>query len=1204
MSLSSLNRAVNSLVLGNKTVYNFIDYIGGIHITGGIKRYTAARGYYLNNISYNYDRGLIGRYGYGNYIGSAEEQDARDKIEGTDGVLTDGITPAVLFQSKIGDYYGLDGTERNSERKFITINEFGRLGDELRWGNTSYNIPQNVFEYRYGDENYKFSPNEKSAMNASSDLGDEYSTNEKPPYYINLFGPRKELRLTNVEYRENARAVNTIYEPHNSDDYRSDLLITTGVAGKDEIEYENNDLRTDVKDKDKKFSNIVFKTDFKKDILNIGVFVRNRYFRTRISNKVVDSSANNNISIPYPYYIDDSWGGGESMEYGDMFGYEGSPIFVNPSAIDIPEGGLFDYYEDLFNWYDSLKKRYRGFSMTSPYAVFSIAHEKYSVPNNGEEYKASRFSPANHTITGRTGAFRVGSHDPIGFPYASYNYYEEVDGKTPVTESHPDGVSDGFVPFVTSFSNASNLIRKTNDLFRSGQIRTLVNRFHTDTDAVDKEDFLVSSYSDVGISHGRNLLRGDSDKNTGFDNPYCRVWTAHHQYSKLKNRIRPFMDGDNFMSIKELQDNLGRLRPNNGAQRLNDYSVLQENGYVKISPYHDGNGNLAGGRDSLKKYMFSIENLAWKDFATKENLSNEQIGPFGGRIMWFPPYNLKFNENINTSWRDNEFIGRGEKIYTYTNTERGGTLDFTLLIDHPSIINKASNMGESNLTDEDILRFFAGCGVLDVVDKEEEEKKEEGGGGEDNEDNTNPTLRPDAEHIEFGYVIFYPNNFSAKKYYGNMDEVVKRLDEYEMSSDGSSFTEMDEAWERQKLAEMNYDSKSLFNLNRGLWDSTTASHISDLLDIKNIENYEPYSRFKKLNEKYKSGSSEGETGIMGYPSDFYELEEIEVRGFASSHGYDTANDILSSDRANTIAKLALHFCGSLDASKIKTGKCQSIMIQKEGMADDVNDVDAKIARSAVITFKLKLKEDAKAQMDQGGEEGFQERLSGTSINEDNVTAEGESGTTVTETQNGVQEVVSTAFHSEGDKSYYTYQNEFMYFKQLEATDNLVYKKIVDKVKFFDPAFHSMTPEGFNARLNFLHQCTRQGPTIGTHAGNKNPDKSKYSEMAGNLAFGRAPYCILRVGDFFYSKIIIDSISINYDNNGGVQWDLNPEGVGVQPMMATVNISFKFVGGQDIDGPVQQLQNAISYNYYANSSIYTPSTQQSIPTVILEDENTN
>ena len=54
----------------------------------------------------------------------------------------------------------------------------------------------------------------------------------------------------------------------------------------------------------------------------------------------------------------------------------------------------------------------------------------------------------------------------------------------------------------------------------------------------------------------------------------------------------------------------------------------------------------------------------------------------------------------------------------------------------------------------------------------------------------------------------------------------------------------------------------------------------------------------------------------------------------------------------------------------------------------------------------------------------------------------------------------------------------------------------------------------------------------------------------------------------------------------MQWDLNPEGVGVQPMFANVSISFKFLGGQDISKPIERLQNAVTANYYANASVYS------------------
>ena len=118
--------------------------------------------------------------------------------------------------------------------------------------------------------------------------------------------------------------------------------------------------------------------------------------------------------------------------------------------------------------------------------------------------------------------------------------------------------------------------------------------------------------------------------------------------------------------------------------------------------------------------MFSIENLAWKDFSKDINLTKEQQGPNGGRIMWFPPYDLKFDEQVSVNWNSNEFIGRGEKIYTYTNTDRSGTLSFVLLVDNPSIVSEWTMQGEKELDidkqEQELLRFFAGCEELKLKD--------------------------------------------------------------------------------------------------------------------------------------------------------------------------------------------------------------------------------------------------------------------------------------------------------------------------------------------------------------------------------------------------------------------------------------------------------------------------------------------------------
>ena len=148
-------------------------------------------------------------------------------------------------------------------------------------------------------------------------------------------------------------------------------------------------------------------------------------------------------------------------------------------------------------------------------------------------------------------------------------------------------------------------------------------------------------------------------------------------------------------------------------------------------------------------------------------------------------------------------------------------------------------------------------------------------------------------------------------------------------------------------------------------------------------------------------------------------------------------------------------------------------------------------------------------------------------------------------------------------------NECTYFNKLKVENPFIYDTLEDKIKFFHPAFHSMTPEGLNGRLTFLQQCTRQGPNIA-----KNEPQ--------NMAFGKPPICVLRVGDFYHTKIVIDSVNFSFDP---LQWDLNPEGIGVQPMLAKVDLNFKFIGGSSLGGPINELQNAVSFNFFANTSVY-------------------
>ncbi|MBP3630494.1 MAG: hypothetical protein J6J23_03285, partial [Clostridia bacterium] len=356
---------------------------------------------------------------------------------------------------------------------------------------------------------------------------------------------------------------------------------------------------------------------------------------------------------------------------------EGTEIPLIPSTNNY---GLYAYYSDERRKYKSPLEGIRNpwgnkslWNNNNSYGVETNnrGEERYSINEehifNGEVPISSKFNSGEQTTLNRDNGVRT------------YSYFQESEnGSAPTSVNHMGEISDGSSVILSDYDGTSRLLKKTNELFKSAKINSLINRFHTDAKDIDSE-LITAADSNFGLSRGRNLLKKEyegkqvGDTSTGYDNPYCRVWTAHHQYSKLKHRIRPFVGDDGkSLSLSETQSNYGLMRPEGGLTRLNDYSVLGADGFVKITPTHD-NGKLVQEADKLKNYMFSIENLAWRDVTKNETskaLSKEQRGPNGGRIMWFPPYNLKFSENVNVNWNANSFIGRGEEIYTYTNTVR------------------------------------------------------------------------------------------------------------------------------------------------------------------------------------------------------------------------------------------------------------------------------------------------------------------------------------------------------------------------------------------------------------------------------------------------------------------------------------------------------------------------------------------------------
>ena len=973
-----------------------------------------------------------------------------------------------------------------------------------------------------------------------------------------------------------------------------------------------------------------------------------------------------------------------------------------------------------------------------------------------------------------------------------------------------------------------DLIKKTNDNFNHGKYKTLIARFHTNSeDSRDPNDPTQTAYSNAyGLSHGRNLLKLTPDEPNGYDNPYCRVWTYHHQYHTLEDAIRPFGEVNSKGELESLErtgdfDFVGfRTTPyddkkgNNfkgGSGRLDDYGVLNyRNNMVNIAPtakikdYFDNkiDGNSDENKISIKKCMFSIENLAWKDTKNSkfgefepEGLSAEQKGPLGGRIMWFPPYNITFSENVSVNWNQNQFIGRGEHIYTYTNTERRGALSFTLLIDHPAILdywtgherNGMKNQGMTLLPgntdgvdgkdnqEQTLLRFFAGCDVLTanpqeywtrkVENKPEEPKPEEPpqpnppapeevkpkrkvlycllyypnnySGVDDTPNGSNPVVnavdylmngigtqkRIDNNGYAVDFAVDKKNNVEVRGsgsigYYGGYEvrpnhgisvsqaqpekkyETIKKTyadltskekkgqyltdydgepilagynggEEYKLAKQIGSeamslnnakgnntggvsnyvakspylwyrkrwFYRVDKDTENQKLTlptgsseQVNYLDKISFQYNgkgyldKGDYIKTTFGIKYDDEDhdiVSFTDMYVGLENEMSINMMLNGCYDENRVKTIVRPflddKDHIKVTKVTFYGHASVQGNNasdevnkTRNNKLAKNRALTFKKwmVSKGFPGAEDAQIDYING-----VQNSGNKNDVDDPITKLWRSAsvVIEYEESLVENAATNelpmteaVEIVDEEGkgtgvYEERVVTDKVTVDNK-EQSKSGSYMDMinkltmdiynnnpelqklTGNGMKEEFGNeegadtgdtgGVIEESHNLSERYDNEGEFFQLLERNEPFLHHLITDKIKYFDPAFHSISPEGFNARLTFLHQCTRQGSTV--------ENSAFESGTAYNLAFGRPPICVLRLGDFYYTKIIINSLSINYEQP---QWDLNPEGIGVMPMFANITIDFTFLGGSDLAGPIARLQNAVSFNYYANTSVY-------------------
>ena len=644
-------------------------------------------------------------------------------------------------------------------------------------------------------------------------------------------------------------------------------------------------------------------------------------------------------------------------------------------------------------------------------------------------------------------------------------------------------------------------------------------------------------------------------------------------------------------------------------------SVLDNTFNLNIAPLKNpGSTNIVAGTKwnddggYAKKYMFSIENLAWRtsgrDGFRVSDLPVCERGPNGGRVMWFPPYDIKFSDSSQADWNPTSFIGRPEPIYTYKQTSRSGQLSWKIIVDHPSILNTIVNNqlkdASSERTNSIIESFFAGCAKFDLYALAIKYNKIPVSELQQIQNAlNNPRLTP--EELSTLKQSIPAENTSTGGNAASTSDPQKTS----TTSDATS-----------KAFQEKYQDFSFYFENDV--PKTSGANYKSTYDVyttdKNIEKYSGTSSTtfavgninRNTNEFFNLIKSNYETitGTDGFIVEAYNLLKsktlksitITMIGSASAVATPDYNKALSERRISSVkeffkttkigeANLGDFMVEGKEQFKIASATARGeepepIVIPKgdggsgepidchidiSGSTGVSNGVSQTFALSAMACRRVNIQKITAEPMPPPPPPVIEKPVT---IDTDVKPIKPQPTVDVSKSfKQGLSKKVLRALLSECD-----------YFEMIKENDPMVYNSFKEKIKYFNPAFHAITPEGLNSRITFLNQCVRPGDTIPVIG----PDGKPVYNDATNTSFGSAPVLVLRIGDFYHTKIIPNNLSFSYEP---LIFDMNPEGIGVQPMIVEVSLGFNIIGGMGLKGPVDQLQNALSFNYYANTEIY-------------------
>lgn len=638
----------------------------------------------------------------------------------------------------------------------------------------------------------------------------------------------------------------------------------------------------------------------------------------------------------------------------------------------------------------------------------------------------------------------------------------------------------------------------------------------------------------------KEITKGSRVKAYKYQNPKTLVGGSFQEYCRLFTKDSPYMTYDRLQKTSGITNEGRRLKG----------SVINKTYDLSIAPKK--------GNDS-KKYMLSIENLAWRTTNKFLDLPECEKGPNGGRLMWFPPYDLKVTDSSSSTWNSNDFLGRPEPVFTYKNTTRTGTLEFSIVVDHPSVLNLITNrILEKESNSEDIngilSSFFAGCLKYDIYDLAKI---------------YNTMTLSELEEIQ--KIVKESTSIKDEVSYIKRT-VVTNVDPINPSQVETPPDKKDTRFDKYKEYAFYFDNDVPKSSNAdyvSAFNSYTASTLYTQAQLKSFMDLHVKDNFAYLNKFITEcneflAQNEGNT------------IELTLNSSASKPASITYNKALSQRRSSSVTTYLTNNIKSKNFT-IKTnilGEETGVVANSTTGKSSISVANCSDFRENAITSVQAMACRRVAIKDVNAiQKGVAPKVEPTL-----VTNESEVKVTKQKIEKEITTTENKLYKNVSKRVLQKLLTECDYFETIEETSPFIYNNIKEKLKYFSPAFHSTTPEGLNGRLTFLQQCVRPGDTIPTiREGGVREFKD-----ARNTAFGVPPVLVLRVGDFFHTKIIPDNLTISYDP---LHWDINPEGIGFQPMIAKVTLSFKFVGASGLSNAVDKLQNALSFNYYANTEVY-------------------